>query len=327
MVDTATGKHLESNSGMAAKAIMQALERASLEADQIDLLVVSTASPDYLLPAMVTYVQDKLGLQRCATVELRGGCAAAVNAMDVARLYLERGAFKRAVVVGADAISTVLVPMFLGKDPDSLRMRDRVILYSFGDGAGAVVMEASDEAPGILGSAFACIGGGKPAAMQIVGGGTHAPLREQMAKQRWISLQLDVVEAARFAPTVLAESLSATLEKSGVPAAAIDMCIIPEGNAGYVLQELRASGLSSPEWEAFQDKIVENLALVGATGSAAVPLALDHAWTTGRLKAGDGVMLVGVETSKWLYSGMVLTWTAAAPRVLNAPASIQAASR
>src|SRR5437870_13897791 len=109
--------------------------------------------------------------------------------------------------------------------------------------------------------------------------------------------------------------------------AAIDMSIIPAGNAGCVLQGLSDSGMTSPKWEAFQDKLGEPLALVGATGSAAVPLALDHAWAAGRLKAGDGVMLVGVETSKWLYSGIVLTWTAAAPRVLNAPASVQAASR
>jgi 3-oxoacyl-[acyl-carrier-protein] synthase-3 len=76
--------------------------------------------------------------------------------------------------------------------------------------------------------------------------------------------------------------------------------------------ELKAAGLLTPEWLAVEDKIFENLSLVGATGSAAAPLALDHAWKTGRVKAGDRVMLLAIETSKWKYAGVVLGWTAPA---------------
>jgi 3-oxoacyl-[acyl-carrier-protein] synthase-3 len=235
----------------------------------------------------------------------------------VARLYLERGVRRTAVVVGSEAISPLLVPIYQGKDPAAIRMRDRLGLYTFGDGAGAMVLRADiDEASpgrGIYGSAIACVGGGRLPGMQIVGGGTHAPLHEQMKARRLVDLRVDVVASSRFTPHVLTEALADVLRCSGVSAGEIDVCVLPEGNAGYMTDEMRAAGLITSDWLAIQDKIVENLALVGATGSAAVPLALDFGWQTGRIKQGDRVLLLAIETSKWKYAGMVLPWTLAEP--------------
>ena len=90
----------------------------------------------------------------------------------------------------------------------------------------------------------------------------------------------------------------------------VHACILPEGNAGYITEELEAAGLVTPIWLTMAPKIVENLALVGATGSAAVPLALHHALEEGAVAPGRMVMLLAVETSKWAYGGMVVTWTA-----------------
>ena len=88
--------------------------------------------------------------------------------------------------------------------------------------------------------------------------------------------------------------------------------MIQEGNAGYMTDELREAGLLTPEWLELENKIFENLALVGATGSAAVPLAVDYAWTTGKVKPGETMMILAIETSKWKYAGMVLPWAAQA---------------
>ena len=200
--------------------------------------------------------------------------------------------------------------MFRGKTPDGIRMRDRLTLYNFGDGAGAMVLQASDEGAGILGAKSACVGGGKKPGMQIFGGGTAEPLHKQQARKQLVDLKVDVVESGRFTPFVLTEALRELCEVSNVSAESIDRCIIPEGNAGYMTEELRAAGCLTPEWLALQDKILENLALVGATGSAALPLAVDYAWKTGQIKTGDRLMLLAIETSKWKYSGMVLPWTA-----------------
>jgi 3-oxoacyl-[acyl-carrier-protein] synthase III len=311
MIDPETGEHTINNSEMATKAAQEALANAGLEPDEIDLLVVSTASPDYLLPPMVTFVQEALGLTRCATMEVRSGCAGAVEALDVARMYLEAGTHRTAVVIGSEAISPLLVPVFRGKSAEEIRMRDRMNPYSFGDGAGAMVLRTSDDGAGIRGAAMASIGGDRKPGMQIVGAGTHAPVHVQLEAKRLVDLKVDVVESGRFTPHVLTEALREVLAATGVAAEDIDVCIIPEGNAGYMVEELEEAGLLTPEWTALQGKIFENLALVGATGSAAVPLAVDYAWKRGKVKQGDLVMLLAIETSKWKYAGTVFTWTAA----------------
>jgi 3-oxoacyl-[acyl-carrier-protein] synthase-3 len=311
-VDPDTGEHRESNSEMAHKAVIEALELAGLEPEQVELLIVSTASPEYHLPPTSTFVQEKLGLTQCATMDIRSGCAGAVEALDVARMYLERGAYNTAVVVGSEAISPLIVPVFLGQDPNRVRMRDKLGIYSFGDGAGAMVLTShEDSGDGIRGSAaLACVGGEKKPGMQVIGGGTHAPIHKQLEAKRLIELKVDVVESGRFTPFVLTEGLKDTLERSGVSAEEVDMCVIPEGNATYMTDELREAGLLTPEWLELEPKIFENLTLVGATGSAAVPIAIDYAWKTGAVKQGDMVMLLAIETSKWKYGGMVLPWTA-----------------
>jgi 3-oxoacyl-[acyl-carrier-protein] synthase-3 len=314
IIDPATGEHRESNTDLAYKAVAQALARAGVDPAEVDLIVTSTSSPEYLLPPMVTFLQERLGLRACTALEVRSGCAGFVEAMDVARLYLERGLKRTAVVVGSEVISPLIVPVYRGVDPKRIRMRDRMNPYNFGDGAGAVVLRASETAAGggISGGALGSVGGEKAPGMQIFGaGGTHAPLHVQALAKRLIDLKVDVIESGRFTPHVIAEALRETVLAAGVSADAIDLCVLPEGNAGYVTEELEAAGLLTPEWVALQPKIFENLALVGATGSAAVPLAMDHAWQTGAVKEGDQVMLLAIETSKWKYAGLVFTWTAA----------------
>jgi 3-oxoacyl-[acyl-carrier-protein] synthase III len=309
--DPESGEHRDSNSDMAFKAIQEALELAQMEAEEIDLLVISTASPEYHLPPTSTLVQEKLGLRSCAAVDIRSGCAGAVEALDLARLYLEHGDFDNAVVVGSEAISPLCVAAFYEGGPKSVRMRDRLGIYSFGDGAGAMVLRAADgEDGGVRGSAIACVGGDHAPGMQVVGGGTFKPIHEQLKAKKLVELKVDVVESGRFTPHVLTEGLQQTLERSGVSAQEIDHCVIPEGNATYMTDELREAGLLTPEWTELEPKIFENLALVGATGSAAVPLAVDYGWKTGEIKQGDMVMLLAIETSKWKYGGWVFPWTA-----------------
>jgi 3-oxoacyl-[acyl-carrier-protein] synthase-3 len=315
--DPETGEHRDSNSGMATKAAREALDAAGLAPEDVELIVVSTASPEYHLPATATFVQEKLGLRACAAVDIRSGCAGAVEALDLARLHLERGDYDTALVIGSEAISPLIVPLFLGQEPGSVRMRDLLGIYSFGDGAGAIVLQADgDDGTGFLGaSALACVGGEKKPGMQVVGGATHAPISEQLQAKRLIELRVDVIESGRFTPFVLTEGLKDTLARSGAAAEQIDHCVIPEGTATYMTDELREAGLLTPEWLTLEPRIFENLALVGATGSAAVPLALDYGWRSGAIEKGHLVMLLAIETSKWKYGGIVFPWTAEpAPR-------------
>jgi 3-oxoacyl-[acyl-carrier-protein] synthase-3 len=313
MVDPETGSHLDSNSKMAAEAVRQALDTAGWQPHDLDLLVVSTSSPDFMLPPMVTLVQDHLGLERCATLEIRSGCAGAVQGLDVARAYLERGLFKTAAVIGSEVSSPLLVPAFLGRSPDAIRLRDRLPIYAFGDGAGAVLLQAVSDAGDFAGFATACTGGGRSPGLQVVGGGTHAPLLEQRKKERPVELKLDAIATAELTPALLTEALADLLHAAGWEARSVDVCVIPEGNAGYLVDEIRASGKGTGEWDSMRGRIVENLRLVGATGSAAVPLALDHAWRQGALQPGARVAVIGLESSKWIYAGLAIRWSAGPP--------------
>jgi 3-oxoacyl-[acyl-carrier-protein] synthase-3 len=215
--------------------------------------------------------------------------------------------------------------VFLRRSPDSIRLRDRIGVYAFGDGAGAIVLRSEPggpvSGPAVFhGSVNACLGGDRPPGMQIVGGGTDAPVAVQLARKRPVELRLDVVGSATFGPQVFVAGLTDLLGRSGLDLADVDACVLPEGNAGYFSSELAAAGLSEEDWKLLAGKLVENLAEVGATGSAAVPIALDEAWTTGRIRPGHRVLLLGVETSRWLYAGIALTWTAPCPATVPAQA-------
>jgi 3-oxoacyl-[acyl-carrier-protein] synthase III len=157
------------------------------------------------------------------------------------------------------------------------------------------------------------IGGLKPAGIHSVGGGTHAPLLVQQASERLVDLRVDAVGAGDFTPYMVTEALHDVVARTQLDVHTIDHCLIPEGNVGWMLDSLREAGLFTPEWNALEGKIFDNLSQMGACGCAAVPLFADHAWRHGMLKRGERVMLIGVEATKWIYAGLVLDWTADPP--------------
>lgn len=317
MVDPVTGEHRTSTSAMATAAARQALERAGVEAAEVDLIVLSTASPDYLLPVAATYVQEQLGLENCAVIEVRAGCVGAVQAFDIARRLLADGTYRTALVIGAESVSPLLAPVFLGRDPHKVRMRDRLTVYTFGDGAGAVVLRGGEEGSAHEGSrqvfATQSMGGARKPGMLIVGGGTDAPLHEQQQRTRLMDIKLDIPGTAQFGPKVFVEGIHDMLRRSGLALSDIDACVLPEGNAEYFASEYGTAGLSEEDQTTLSKIIVENLTDVGATGSAAVPLALDAGWTEGRIRPGDTVLLLAIEASRYLYAGLTLTWEAPFP--------------
>lgn len=324
-IDPDTGEHRENNSDLTYKAVSRALEAAGVEAGEVELMIHATGTPDYPLPMVVNQVQEKLGIEKCATLELRSGGAGWPQGLDIARFYIEQGSYTTAIVSGSESISPVLAPIYLGKEPDQVRMRDRMPVYMFGDGAAAAVVQASEDEGGLMPGAMRAIGGSRKPGIWSVGGGTHAPIHEQQAAKRLVDLRVDVVGAGDFTPVMVTEALADCLARSGVAADSIDHCLIPEGNVGWMLDSLREAGLMTPEWEAMDGKIFDNLAYTGAVGCAAVPLFLDHGWRTGLVKQGDRVLLIGVEATKWIYAGIVVDWTAQ-PAPAGAEASVAAAA-
>lgn len=310
LIDPATGQHQISNSKMAEAAARRALDQAGLEPGDVDLIVLSTASPEYHLPTAASYVQAHLGLEQCALIEVRAGCVGAVQGLDIARRQLADGTHNTALVIGTEAISPLLAPMFLGQEPDAVRMRDRLTLYNFGDGASAVVLCGTDEPARSSAYPFvnACLGGLRKPGMQVIGGGTDMPFDQQVVRKRLMDIKLDAVGVAKFGPQVFVTALNDLLQRSGLKLNELDACVLPEGNADYFSREFEEAGLSQADYDDLQSKIVENLTDVGATGSPAVLLALDDGVKKGNIKPGDNVFLLAIEASRYVYAGMSLRW-------------------
>jgi 3-oxoacyl-[acyl-carrier-protein] synthase III len=306
IVDPSTGEHTDSTSGMAARALEQALARACIEPAALELLIVATASPDFVLPPTAALVQEQLGIDGCAILELRSGGAGVVQGLDIARLYLEHGRYRNAAVVGAEAISP-LQAQLLGAP--RLRIRERLLAYMFGDGAGAIVLERCERSA-MSEAAMAGIGVGREPGMQILGaGGTHAPYAPR-PNGRLLDMVIDIEQASTFTATLTTEAVRDVLSRTGLEAESIDLCVTPEADTDWMRNALCADGSPAPEWLVLEGRIFNALPELGAPGCAALPLGLDLAWTTGRVTPGQRVLLLAMETTKWIYAAMVVDWTA-----------------
>ena len=222
---------------------------------------LSTASPDYLLPPLVTFVQEALGLERCATVELRSGCAGAVRGARRRPALLERGQYKTAVVIGSEAISPLLVPVFLGKEPDAdpdARPHEPVQLRRR---RGRVVLQATTGTDGASSVRRSPASAGLEEARHADHRRRHARSRSTSSceAKRLVELKVDVVESGRFTPYVLTEALTEVLKASGVTGRRHRRLRDPRGQRGLHGRGARGGRAADAEWLALEGKIVENL--------------------------------------------------------------------
>ena len=254
-------------SDLGLQAAMRALDAAGVAAGDIDLIIVATSTPDMIFPSAACILQNKLGIAGCAAFDVQAVCSGFVYALTVADSLIKTGTATRALVVGAEVFSRIL------------DFSDRTTCVLFGDGAGAVVLEAS-ETPGILASdlhadgrhvGILCVPG-------TVSGGKVLgdPL-----------LKMDGQAVFKLAVGVLEETARATLAKAGRTAADIDWLIPHQANLR--IMQGTAKKLKLP-----LDKLVVTVDEHGNTSAASIPLALDAAVRSGRIKRGDTLMLEGV---------------------------------
>ncbi|MBI5259497.1 MAG: ketoacyl-ACP synthase III [Burkholderiales bacterium] len=254
-------------SDLAAQAARHALEAAGRRADEIDLIIVATSTPDMVFPSTACIVQQKLGVQGSAAFDLQAVCSGFVYGLTVADSMIRSGAATRALVIGAEVFSRIL------------DFNDRGTCVLFGDGAGAVVLEAS-EVPGILATDLhadgrhvdiLCVPG------TVSGGKVIGDPLLKMDGQAVFKLAVGVLESA--ARTVLA--------KAGRHDADIDWLIPHQANIRIMQGTARKLKLPL-------EKLVVTVDEHGNTSAASIPLALDTAVRSGRIRAGDTLMLEGV---------------------------------
>jgi 3-oxoacyl-[acyl-carrier-protein] synthase-3 len=254
-------------SDLGLEAAKRALESAGVAAADIDLIIVATSTPDMVFPSAACILQHKLGVAGCPAFDVQAVCSGFVYALTVADSMIKTGAASKALVIGAEVFSRIL------------DFTDRTTCVLFGDGAGAVVLEAS-ETPGILASDLHA--DGKHVGILCVPGTVSGgkvigdPL-----------LKMDGQAVFKLAVGVLEDAARATLEKAGRTAADIDWLIPHQANIR--IMQGTAKRLKLP-----LDKLVVTVDEHGNTSAASIPLALDTAVRQGKVKRGDTVMLEGV---------------------------------
>ncbi len=256
-----------SSSDLAVAAARRALEAADVDAASIDLIIVATSTPDMVFPSTACLVQQKLGVAGCAAFDVQAVCSGFVYALTIADSMIRTGAASKALVIGAEVFSRIL------------DFKDRGTCVLFGDGAGAVVLEAS-ETPGILASELHADGRhvdilcvpGHVNGGQILGD----PL-----------LKMDGPAVFKLAVGVLYDVAKSVLEKAGRADSDVDWLIPHQANI-RILQST-AKRLKLP-----LEKLIVTVDQHGNTSAASIPLALDESVRSGKIKPGDTVLLEGV---------------------------------
>jgi 3-oxoacyl-[acyl-carrier-protein] synthase-3 len=256
-----------STSDLGVQAARQALEAAGVRAEEIDLIIVATSTPDMIFPSAACILQHKLGIAGCPAFDVQAVCSGFVYALTIADSMIKTGAASKALVIGAEVFSRIL------------DFNDRTTCVLFGDGAGAVVLEASDT-PGILATDLHA--DGKHVGILCVPGTVSGGkvLGDPL-------LKMDGQAVFKLAVGVLEDAARATLAKAGKTDADIDWLIPHQANIR--IMQGTAKKLKLP-----LDKLVVTVHEHGNTSAASIPLALDAAVRSGKIKKGETLMLEGV---------------------------------
>ena len=272
----------QSTATLAADAACKALDRTDLDPRDIDLIIVATSSPEHIFPATACLVQDSIGAINAGAFDLSAACTGFIFALNMAAQSIKSGSIENALIIGSETLSRLV-------DWD-----DRTTCILFGDGAGAFVLQASDEPGGILSAVMRSDGsGGNLLAVQA--GGSKLPTSHETIDRKQHLIQMNGREVFRFATRVMASATRESAEKAGWGVEEIDFVIPHQANQRII--ESAARGLRLP-----MDKFIVNLEKYGNTSTASIPLAMVEALDDGRIHDGANLVLVGF--------GAGLTWGA-----------------
>jgi 3-oxoacyl-[acyl-carrier-protein] synthase-3 len=262
----------ENTSDMASIAAQKALEMANVDANQIDLIIVATSTPDYIFPSTACLVQQKLGItNNCAAFDLQAVCAGFIYALSTATQFIENGAYKHILVIGAEAFSRLL------------NFEDRTTCVLFGDGAGAVVLSRNeDENSSSQVKSFALHADGHE--IEMLCAKSHVQ-NGSIVGQPFV--HMDGQAVFKMAVSCLEKVAIKALEQANMSAEDLDWLIPHQANIRIMQGTAKKLGLSL-------DKMVATVNEHGNTSAASIPLAFDVAVRDGRIKRGQTVLMEGV---------------------------------
>ena len=279
----------ETTASMGAVAGLRAIRTAGLEPDDIDLILLATLTPDYWMPSTAALVKEAIGNTKATAFDVMAACSGFVYGFATAQAYIQAGLAKHVLVIGAELLTRFL------------DYTDRSTCILFGDGAGAVVLSASDEPGGALGIEMTT----EPRGAYMIwlpAGGSKAPPSAGTISRGEHFVRMEGRETYRFATKTMATTALESIRRSGLEPGDIDLFIPHQANVRII--EAVAKGLDLP-----MDKMFINLDKYGNTSAASVPIALAEAVNEGRIKVGDNVTIVAFGAG-FTSGAVTIEWTA-----------------
>jgi 3-oxoacyl-[acyl-carrier-protein] synthase-3 len=280
----------ETTATLSAIAAKRAIAVAGLEPDDIDVILVATLTPDYWMPSTGALVKEAIGNSKAAAMDVMAACSGFVYAYSVADSYIRSGMYRNALVIGAETLSRFL------------DFSDRATCILFGDGAGAVVLSASDEEGGGLAGLELTTDPDGAYMIWLPSGGSRSPASGQTLARGEHYVRMEGRETYRYATKTMATTALKAIERAGWQPEEIDLFIPHQANVRII--ESVAKGLNLP-----MEKMFVNVDRYGNTSAGSIPIALAEAVDTGRIKIGDKVVLVAFGAGL-TSGGIAMEWTA-----------------
>ncbi len=288
----------ETTALMALLASREAVERADIDPREIDLVIVATVTPEYPFPATACLVQDGIGAEHAGAYDLEAGCSGFVYGIATAAGMIRGGLYKTVLVAGAETLTRVL------------DWSDRGTCVLFGDGAGAVVLRGSDKPGGVLASVLGSDGSGGELLM-VPGGGSKNPAGPETVTSGMHYIKMNGREVYRFATRVMVQAARQVAQQAGWALDQVDLFIPHQANSRII--ESASKTLKIPP-----SKIFVNIERYGNTSGASIPIALCEAIDSGRIKAGDRLLMVGFGAGL-TWAGCAVEWSASKAPAPAAP--------
>ncbi len=272
----------QASSDLAYEASLKALDAAGITAEEIDLIIVATITPDMFFPSTACILQDKLGAKKAAAFDLSAACSGFIYGLANAVNFIASGIYKYALVVGSECLSKIT------------DYTDRNTCILFGDGAGAVVLGPGEEGKGFLSFELGADGSGGEL-LKLKGGGSRHPSSQETIDQKMHYIDMNGREVFKFAVKVMNSAAEEALKKAGLDKSDVDLLVPHQANIRIIQSSLNRLQLS-------EDKCIINLDKYGNVSAASIPIALAEAVEQNKINDGDVVVLVGF--------GGGLTWGA-----------------
>ncbi|MBD3170475.1 MAG: beta-ketoacyl-ACP synthase III [candidate division Zixibacteria bacterium] len=274
-------------STLATEAALTALNRADVKPDDLDLILVATVTPDMPFPSTAAIIQSKIGAKKAAVMDVAAGCTGFIYGLSIVDSYIKSGTFKKILLIGVEVLSKIT------------DWQDRSTCVLFGDGAGAVVIEASKERTGIMGT-YIRADGSHGDLLKMPGGGSKFPASQSSVDQRLHFLKMSGNEVFKVAVRAMNEASQTILSKTGIKADEIGMLVPHQANVRII--RATAERLKIPP-----EKVYINIDRYGNTSSASIPIALDEIRNNGHYEKANPLLLVAFGAG-FTWGSAAITW-------------------